>query len=298
MICKMRGIPFVIEVRDLWPESAVQMGILKNRQLIAIMAWMERLLYNQSRKIVALTAGIREDICRRGWPESKVDLVTCGVDFDRLYPDAPGAALVRERHGWQGKRVVMYFGAIGEANNIPVILRVATRLRDRSDIVFVLVGDGMKRLGTEQHIAQAGLDNVQLLPPVPKQDARLYINAADVCLVTLQDIPVFEGAIPTKLIDYMACGKAVLCGIRGEAQQIVDYAGAGFAFEPDDDARLATLVTELVDDPAWAARMGADGMAYVRNRFSAAQMRLQMETVLLQACRSGKRDSAGRGPCP
>ena len=298
LICKMRGIPFVIEVRDLWPESAVQMGILKNRQLIAIMAWMERLLYNQSRKVVALTAGIREDICRRGWPESKVDLVTCGVDFDRLYPDAPGAALVRERHGWQGKRVVMYFGAIGEANNIPVILRVATRLRDRSDIVFVLVGDGMKRQATQQNIAQAGLDNVLLLPPVPKHDARMFINAADVCLVTLQDIPLFEGAIPTKLIDYMACGKAVLCGIRGEAQKIVVDAGAGFAFEPDDDARLATLVVDLLDDPARAERMGTDGTAYVRSRFSAAQMRLQMETVLLEACRSGAPNSAGRGPCP
>ena len=114
----------------------------------------------------------------------------------------------------------------------------------------------------------------------PKHDARLYINAADLCLVTLQDIPLFDGAIPTKLIDYMACGKAVLCGIRGEAREIVGQAQAGVAFEPDDDARLGALIVELLGDPERIARMGESGLAFVRARFSAPKMRLQMEAVL------------------
>lgn len=295
VVCKLRGIPFVMEVRDLWPASAVQMGILKNRQLIAIMAWMERLLYNQASRIVALTEGIRADICARGWPERKVTLVTCGADFDRLYPDAPGAALVRDKHGWQGKKVVMYFGAIGAANNIPVILRVAQRLRERQDILFVLVGDGMQRIATQRQISSEGLGNVLVLPPVPKHDARHYINAADLCLVTLQDIPLFDGAIPTKLIDYMACGKAVLCGIRGEARSIVDQAGAGIAFEPDDDDRLGDLIVELIDDPVRTARMGASGLAFVQSRFSASKMRIQMESVLLEVAQPANADGPATG---
>ncbi len=287
LICKFRRIPFVIEVRDLWPASAVQMGILKNKQLIDIMPWMEKLLYNQSRKIVSLTEGILNDICARVWPESKVELVTCGVDFDRLYPDAPGAAVIRQRHGWQDKKIIMYFGALGEANNIPVIIRTAQRLRNRKDILFVLVGDGMKRNFTELQISEHDLENVLVLAPVPKDDARLFINAADLCLVTLRDIPLFDGAIPTKLIDYMACGKPVLCGIRGEAQCIVDEARAGISFEPDDDEQLGKLIVDLLNDGKQTASMGAGGLAYVQSRFSAAKMRQQMEAVLLEVARNG-----------
>lgn len=281
LICKLRRIPFVIEVRDLWPASAVQMGILKNRQLIGIMAWMERVLYNQSVKIVALTEGIRDDICARGWPKSKVELVTCGVDFDKLYPDAPGAAFIRDKFGWQDKKIVLYFGALGEANNLPVTLRTAQRLQSRQDIVFVLIGDGMKRAETEKVVSEIGLKNVLVLPPVPKDDARLYINAADLCLVTLRDIPLFDGAIPTKLIDYMACGKAVLCGVRGEAERIVNDAGAGAIFEPDNDQQLSELVMELLGNKKRIDKMGGGGLAYVQRRFSAVTMRQQMESVLL-----------------
>ncbi len=291
LICKLRGIPFVMEVRDLWPASAVQMGILKNRQLIGIMAWMEKTLYDQASQVVALTEGIRSDICARGWPQHKVSLITCGADFDRLYPDRPGAAFVRDKLAWQGRKIVMYFGAIGEANNIPVILRVAQRLHDHKDVLLVLVGDGMMRGATVLQVARDGLSNVQVLPAVPKHDARMYINAADLCLVTLQDIPLFDGAIPTKLIDYMACGKAVLCGIRGEARDIVNQAGAGIAFEPNDDAQLAAGILKLLNDPAQAAAMGADGLAFVQARFSAAKMRAQMETLL---CDVVQRDQAGR----
>lgn len=295
LICKLRRIPFVLEVRDLWPASAVQMGILKNRQLIGIMAWMERVLYNQSKRIVALTEGIRDDICSRGWSKNKVELVTCGVDFDKLYPDAPGAAFIRDKFGWQDKKIVLYFGALGEANNLPVTLRTAQRLQLREDIVFVLIGDGMKRAEIEKQAKELGLKNVLVLPPVPKDEARLYINAADVCLVTLRDIPLFDGAIPTKLIDYMACGKPVLCGIRGEAESIVEGAGAGVMFEPDNDEQLGKLVVDLLRDKALAKKMGAGGLSYVQSRFSALKMRRQMESLLSAVASNSETAETSRG---
>lgn len=287
-ICKVRGIPFVFEVRDLWPESAVQMGLLKNKLLINVMSWMERQLYNHSAKIVALTKGIRDDICSRGWPENKVELVTCGVDFDKLFLDSEGAAFMRRKYGWQNKKIVMYFGAIGEANNISVTLRSAQRLQDQEDILFVLIGDGMKRIETENQIAELGLRNVLMLPPAPKEDARLYISAADLCLVTLKDIPLFEGAIPTKLIDYMACGKTVICGLRGEGGRILEEAGAGVLFEPDNDEQMSNLVIELLHNEERVARMGACGLEYVRNNFCADNMRGKMESLLLAAAKNSK----------
>ncbi|MEF8729097.1 MAG: glycosyltransferase family 4 protein [Accumulibacter sp.] len=296
LVCRMRRIPLVIEVRDLWPASAVQMGILRNRTLIRIMEWMERQLYDQSARIVALTEGIRDDIHTRGWPQEKLEVVTCGVDFDRLYPDPLGAAQTRRALGWGGRKVVLYFGALGEANNIPVILRAARSLRERGDILFVLVGDGLRRGAIEDEVAAGKLANVVVLPPVAKDQARVYLSAADVCLVTLQDIPLFDGAIPTKLIDYMACARPVLCGIRGEARRILDTAQAGLGFEPDDDRQLARLISELLDDAGRRERLGANGLAFVRSHFSAEQTRRNMERILHKVSGTSRAgDPAGDG---
>lgn len=285
LVCKLKRLPFVLEVRDLWPASAVQMGILKSRLLIGLMGWMERTLYSKSSRIIALTDGIRSDICSRGWPEEKVELVTCGVDFDHLYPDSTTREFTRNSLDWSGKTVVLYFGALGEANNIPVILRTAKRLEHQSDILFVLVGNGIKRRATELWLNETRITNVQMLPAVPKTSAREYICAADICLATLLDIPLFDGAIPTKLIDYMACAQPVLCGIRGEAQRIVEDSGAGHTFEPDSDEELAARVLEMRGDVQGRKKMGEMGLAYVHERFSADDMRRQTEALLVAASR-------------
>jgi glycosyltransferase involved in cell wall biosynthesis len=113
-------------------------------------------------------------------------------------------------------------------------------------------------------------------------DQRLHFYlGTDLCLVTLRDIPLFDGAIPTKLIDYMACGKAVLCGIRGEAERILDDAGAGVMFDPDNDKQLSELIIELLQDAERVQRMGSGGLAFVQSRYAASKMRVQMESVLL-----------------
>ncbi|MEZ5659105.1 MAG: glycosyltransferase family 4 protein [Burkholderiaceae bacterium] len=279
-LARARGIPFVFEVRDLWPASAVQMGIVSSRALIGVMAWIERFLYTRADRIVALTEGIRDDIVARGWPRGKIEVVTAGVDETQLYPDPGAGKALRERLGWADRRVVLYFGALGEANNIGVTLRAARALRDDPSVLFVLVGDGMKRAEIEHTIAEQGLSNVLLLPPVPKQEARAYINAADLCLVTLRDIPLFDGAIPTKLIDYMACGRPVLCGVRGEARRIVEQADAGRVFEPDDEQELVGAIAALGDPDVPLAAMGARALAFVRTHYCALTMRSRMERLL------------------
>jgi glycosyltransferase involved in cell wall biosynthesis len=295
LVCRLRRLPFVLEVRDLWPASAVQLGIVHHRALIAIMAGMEGWLYRRARRIVALTEGIRADIAARGWPLEKMDFIPCGVDLALIHPDPAGAAAIRARHGWEGRRIALYFGALGEANNLPVVLRAAARLRGHPGLLFVLVGDGMKRQALEEERQAQGLDNVQILPPVPKEEARFYLSAADVCLVTLRDIPLFAGAIPTKLIDALACARPVLCGVRGEAQRIVEEAGAGWCFAPDDDRQLSELILALIgpgaeggqeteDGPAAAAaRMGQRGLALARERYAAPIMRQRWEGVLRAA---------------
>lgn len=286
LICKFRRIPFILEVRDLWPDSAIQMGILKNKKLISIMSWMEGLLYTQSRKIIALTEGIYHNICSRGWDANKLELVTCSVNFNNLYPDLDGSKLIVQKYGWQNKKIILYFGALGEANNTSVILFAAQRFISQPEILFVLIGDGMKRLSIEQKINQLGLKNVLVLPAVPKDTARQYINAATLCLVTLQDIPLFTGTIPTKLVDYLACSKPVLCGIRGEAKDIIQEAQCGLFFEPNDDLQLANGINTLINDNEKMYKMGQSGLNYVREKFSAETMNLKMENVLYEITQS------------
>jgi glycosyltransferase involved in cell wall biosynthesis len=294
-VCRLRKIPFVVEVRDLWPSSAVQLGIIRSRLQIEIMSQMERWLYDHAHRIVALTEGIRDDIGGRGWQSEKIAFIPCGVDSEQLYPDPEGGARIRRRYGWTGKKVILYFGAMGEANNLSVAINAAQRLRHRSDILFVFIGDGMKRPSLDDRRRAMGLSNVQIMPPVPKQEARRYINAADLCLVTLRDIPLFEGAIPTKLLEYLACGKAVLCGIRGEAARIVRDAQAGVAFAPNDDGRLAELINELTADEVRLQAMAHNGPVFIKKHFAAHDMRLQMERVLEDA--AGLRGSSdGLGP--
>lgn len=281
IVSKLRRVPFVLEVRDIWPAAAIQMGILHNRMLIRIMSWMERFLYDRSDKIVALTEGIRRDICARGWPEKKIISIPCGVDAGFLYPDAEGGHRIRERYGWTDKKIVLYFGALGEANNIPVILRAAQRLKSRHDILFVLIGDGMMKEALEHRREKEHLDNVIIMPPVPKSKARIYINAADICLVTLLDIPLFGmSAIPTKLVDYMACGRPVLYGARGETEQILADSGCGLMFDPDNDQQLSAHILALIENPETAAQMGGGGPSYVAANFALSSMQKRMKDLL------------------
>ena len=292
LVCKIRKIPMVLEVRDLWPESAVQMGILRNKSLISIMMWMERLLYNQAQRIVTLTHGIKDDIQRRGWPASRLEVITCGIESDMLYPDADAGKALRRKYGLEGRQIVLYMGAMGEANNIDVILNAASMSQD-SNLLFLLVGDGMKRAAIKQRIADSGMSNVQCWEPVAKSEVRQCISAADLCVVSLQDIPLFQGAIPTKLLDYMACGKPVLCGVRGEAAQIVEEADAGVIFAPNDGAQLAALIQELMADESCRLRMGANGAAYILKNFEARKSRQAMESLLLDvAGQRAKREVA------
>ncbi|MBC7212328.1 MAG: glycosyltransferase, partial [Pseudomonas sp.] len=144
-----------------------------------------------------------------------------------------------------------------------------------------LVGDGMKRPDIEHRVAAAGMTNVEVWEPVAKSEVRKCISAADLCVVTLQDIPLFRGAIPTKLLDYMACGKPVLCGVRGEAAQIVRQAGAGVTFTPNDSRQMTQMIGELLEDRPRRDRMGERGVAHVREHFDAHKSRSAMERLLM-----------------
>ncbi|MEJ8835223.1 glycosyltransferase family 4 protein [Ramlibacter sp. AN1133] len=283
LACLLRRLPVMVEVRDLWPDSLVQMGVMRNPFIIRGTAWMERCIYDRSSAIVALTQGIADNIVRRGWRPEKVHELPCAVDPDHFVADGAHREQLRVAHGWTDKFVLLYFGALGEANNLGVIVRAAQRLAHRPEFRFVLVGDGFRRAWLEQEVRERELTNVEVLPPVPKAQAAGFLAAADACVVTLQDLPVFAGAIPTKLIEYMAGARPVLCGVRGEARRIVESAGGGYCFEPDDDEELVRHMERLRQDPAAAQQLGAGARRYVQAHFDITRRSSRIASLLQQA---------------
>jgi glycosyltransferase involved in cell wall biosynthesis len=285
LVSRLRGAPLVLEIRDLWPASLVELASPTSNALVRAMSALERFLYNQSALIVTLTEGIRQDIIGRGWPPEKIHTIRYGVSAGRFFPNADAAQRIRGAEGWEDFKIVLYLGAHGLAYDLDVILRAADRLRGRPEILFVLIGDGLKKERLLEAAKSMKLNNVVFHPPIPARDAPAYINAADLCLATLRNAPLFRGAIPSKLSEYMACGKAVVVGVRGEAEAIVEDAGAGMVFDPGDDAALAACVEALIDAPEKRAAMGEGGLRAARKLFSLEESQTKLHELLAGVAR-------------
>lgn len=264
---RLRCVPLVLEVRDLWPASLVELARPRSKALIRVFSALERFLYDQSALIITLTEGMRQNIIERGWRPEKVHAIRYGVSANRFFPDEHAAERIRSKEGWKNLNIVLYLGAHGLAYDLDVILRAADRLRDRPDIRFVLIGDGLEKRRLVSTAKAMKLNNLVFRPPISASDAPAYINAADVCVATLRNACLFRSAVPSKLSEYMACGKAVVVGIRGEAEAIVENAGAGIVFNPGDDAQLAASVKALIDAPERRAAMGHRGFRAAREHF-------------------------------
>jgi glycosyltransferase involved in cell wall biosynthesis len=280
---RIRGVPLVLEVRDLWPASLTELAARRAKPLVGVMERLERFLYDKSALIITLTEGIRKNILERGWSPEKVHTIRYGVTADRFFPDREGAGRVRIAEQWDDLKIVLYLGAHGLANDLDVILRAADRLRRRADIRFVLIGNGIEKERLVADAKKMGLGNLAFRAPIPARDAPAYINAADLCVATLKNTSLFRSAIPSKLIEYMACGKAVIVGIRGEAEAIVEQAKAGLVFEPGDDAELAAGVESLIDDQPLRAEMGERGRREAAERFSLERSQTALRGLLRQA---------------
>jgi len=280
LVCFLRRIPFIVEVRDLWPTSLIELGAIKNSLIKSVMFLMERFLYNKAYKIITLTKGIKNYLLNIEIPETKIAFIHCGVNLAKMYPDYNAGIRVRSQYGWESKKVVMYFGALGEANNIDVIIRAASDLKYNKDIIFVLIGDGIRKEKIIQEVANLKLKNVLVLPALPKSEGRKFLSAADVCIVTLKDLKIFEGAIPTKLIDYMACKRPVLCGVKGEAKEIVEDAKCGYVFNPNDEKQLVYCLLKILSNNEKSTAMGTNGYNYVVKNFTIEKMQDAYERVI------------------
>ncbi len=273
LLAKIKRIPFIFEVRDLWPESAIATGVLNNKFLIKIMYWIERTLYENADKIVVLTPAFKEDIIKR-YPQFafKIEMITNGADLDLMSP-GDKQNWVREKYRWQDKKVFSYFGAHGVANNLIQVINVAEKFKDNSEILFALIGDGMEKEELKKKAAELNLNNVQFIDSVPKHQVQDFINASDVCMAILKKTDTFKTVYPNKVFDYMACKKPMIVTIDGITRKLVEDAKAGFYAEPgnvQDFKRAIEKILALSEQKL--QQLGTNGYHFVRQNFDRAAL--------------------------
>ncbi len=260
----------VFEVRDLWPESAITVGVIKRNGMLARLLYkLEAGLCRWSDQINVLTPAFMEDIVGRGLASSdKMAFTPNGADTERFSPGSRDNA-VRQRFGWGDKFVVMYAGAHGRANHLTQLLETAEELRDHPEVVIAMVGDGLERSALQAEAARRGLTNIQFLGSFPKEEMPAVLQACDAGIAVLKRIDTFKTVYPNKVFDYMACGKPIIIGIDGIARRmVVDEAQAGVFAEPEDPRAIADAILSLAHYPATCARFAKNGRAFVVSHFS------------------------------
>lgn len=267
MLCALGGYivslvkrrPFVLEVRDLWPKHIIDMGTITNPLVIGGLQRLERFLYRRSRAIVAVAEASRQYIEALGVPRAKLHTVTNGVDEAFFVPMAKNG--LRKEYGWSDKFVVLYIGTHGISQGLGTVLKTAELLADDARFHFVFVGSGAESRDLEA--AAMGQMNVEFLSHQPKAAMPGFYAAADVCLVPLKKRDVFRYNIPSKMFEIMACARPIILGATGQAQAVLEEAGAGIAVEPENPEAYRDAIVLLAGDPEACAAYGANGRAHV-----------------------------------
>lgn len=265
VVAVLCGKPFLLEVRDLWPEFGISMGVLKNPFIIGLSRWLENFLYARASHILVNSPAYRDYMLAKGVPADKATYIPYGTDVDMFNPSVDGSS-IRRQLKVEDKFVVLYAGALGQANDIDTILRAAQRLNDKDWIRIILFGDGKERVRLESQTRRMNLKNLIFAGTRPKRDMPMVVAAADACLAILQDIPAFRTTYPNKVFDYMAAGRASIIAIDGITRELIESSQGGIFVPPGDDQTLAQVILEMSKDPQHVKQMGLNGREYlVRN---------------------------------
>jgi glycosyltransferase involved in cell wall biosynthesis len=272
-LARCNGVPFVFEVRDLWPESLAAVGVSsRNSRLHRLLAKIAGFLYRSCDRLVVVTPAFKEYLVEH-WrvPTEKISVVENGVEtslFSRLTPNAA----LRRAIGAEEKFVVSYIGTLGNAHGLETLLEAAALLRDRApEVLFLLVGEGAEKARIVSLAHSRGLTNVRFVGQQPREKIPAYITASDVCLVLLKKSELFKTVLPTKMLEFMSCARPVILGVDGHARNVMERANAGIFVPPEDSAELADAILRLAADPALRESLGRNGRQYVLQHFSRQQ---------------------------
>jgi len=269
----VKRVPFILEVRDLWPDSITASGMGKEDSWpIKAIRSLAGFLYWSSQNIIVVTPAFKDDLVSK-WntPPEKISIVENGVETDLFTPDGDGAADKRAI-GLEGRFVVSYIGTLGLAHGLNTVLQTAAQLqRVLPEITILFVGEGADKERLVSMAKEQDLSNVLFLPQQPREGVPSIIRASDVCLVPLRKADVFKTVIPTKMLEFMACGRPVVLGVDGQARKVLEEAQGGLFVEPEDAEALGEALVRLHRDRGLREFLGMNGRSYILRRLSREQ---------------------------
>lgn len=265
----LKRTPFVFEIRDLWPESAIDTGVLTSGFLIKFAYWFEKFIYHKTRFINVLTPAFREKLIHnKGVPADKIFFIPNAADFslsEELLQTFDVTSF-RKLHHLENHFVVTYVGAHGIANHLIQVLETADLLRD-TPVLFLLIGDGMQKKELKAEAQKRNITNVRFIDSVPKRDVFKYILASDVGASVLKKVDTFKTVYSNKTFDYMSCQKPILMAIDGVSRQLVEEAQAGMYVEPENPVDFAEKIRFYLSHPETVIMQGKNGYRYAKENF-------------------------------
>jgi colanic acid biosynthesis glycosyl transferase WcaI len=265
--------PFILEIRDLWPDSILAVGAMRHTHLIQVLEWLERRMYRAAKHIVTVGNDYRRGLVEKGVPWNRISVVPNGVDLATFRFDGDRDE-VRQGFGLEGKFVCGYIGTVGMAHGLEVMLNAAEMAKKsgKHDLLFWIVGDGARRTELQAEAKRRGLNNVVFGGLLPKELMPAVISACDACLVHLRGAELFSTVLPSKIFEAMALEVPIICGVRGQAQDIVCESGAGMAMTPD-------VAEELLDRIEIIQSAGRDSFGakdYLARHFDRDQLAAEL----------------------
>ncbi len=264
LLSRIKRVPFIFEVRDIWPQSAIEMGVLKSRWLIRALEAIEMHLYQHAALIVPVAESTREYLLNKGIPPEKIKIITNGIDAAYLASSSVAPEEVRQQLGLAGKFVVSYIGTHGMAHALDVVLNVAKRFTADPDLHFLFIGEGAEKTKLKQLAEQLALSNLTFLDQQPRERLLGFYRASDVSLVPLRRLAIFRKVLPSKLFELMGVGCPIICSVEGEAARLVANSEAGLCIKPENADELFAAINKLRSDSELRKQMSANGQQYVK----------------------------------
>jgi glycosyltransferase involved in cell wall biosynthesis len=291
LIARLKRVPFVLEVRDLWPEAIVELGLMRPGFGVRALSALARFLYRQASRVVVVTRSFADHLVEQGVAPEKLVVIPNGADTRAFAPDIRAGKAARDTLRLDGRFVVAYVGSHGLSHGLGAVLDAAAA---QPEVTFLLVGDGAdrERLLAERNRRQ--LSNVVMRGSVDRSDVPGLYAAADACLVPLRDVPLFSAFVPSKLFEVLAAGRPVIGAVRGEARDILARSGGALLVEPEHGDQLADAVDQLRRDPDLRAELGRRGRAFAEQYYDRDALAQRYLDLLSDVVAASERVQSGR----
>ncbi|MDN5354001.1 MAG: hypothetical protein PWQ09_757 [Candidatus Cloacimonadota bacterium] len=271
----------VFEVRDLWPDSAIQLGELKNKVLVKFSFFLEKNIYKLADKIVVISDHMKNEIKEKGIEPEKISVVHNGTDLNsiQINKNLSRKEIYKDK---ADKFIVVYAGNIGLAQNLEIIVDSAEILKNEKDIFFYIIGEGPNKQKLKNRKEQKKINNISFIDEISRKDIHNYLYQADCGVVPLRDLKLFHGALPSKIFDYLACALPILVGIEGEARKLVNESNTGLYYKPENSSDLAAKIMYLYKNRDILKEFSNNARSFVEENFTRKKLAKKLEKILLE----------------